>query len=747
MPNLRLSLRHSLVLASGALTLLLAGCAFSGTGTTTSATTGGSTSSAQKGLGGTIHGGKQAIYNSTVSLYAMNTSTGNYGDTPTLYATTHTGFDGSFNFVRGADGGTNSGSAGTALYSCPTGAGTGSAGSATDPEMYLVASGGDTSGTINLSNAGSAYNNTAVKFYLAIGDCNSLSAATQVVMNELTTVGTIVSLQQFFNPATEAIGAPSTNVSGLVNAIGMIPNLVNVGTGAVQSAVNPTSTVPGITITATPEFQKLNTIANILAACVSSSSASSTACSTLFANAVPPNSAASTNFSSTSYTPATDTALALDYMFINPTESQDYAAGSGKLFNLYNLPTTSTAPFAPVLAAQPMDWTIGVQFTPSGTCTNTTVAGTPQPLLNDSYGIAVDAAGNVWLGGGGGTSTNPGVLAKISPSGGALKCLNVGDGGNTTGRRVAIDNNGNVWWVTDQGIMEYVVDAGNTAVGTMLTWPLPGGGTIKGSGLAADQNGNIFVAPEAGAAQIYEYPAVSTLSAPFAGTSIVALGSTQLSATGKPYRDIVVSINGNLLTEGTGSTRYVYAFVGSGVTYTDSLVTLTSAADSTSYGLAGASDGTVVGGNTCCARAGGLYRVSLTTTTPAQVNYSANYAGGQNADRSIAIDGADNIWTGGATYANDSTGTLSTMAETDKSYAAISPAGTTPSSCATTPANGCDAFGGFSKSFFVLDSTYALAVDGSGNVWGAPDSGSHLWYWAIIGQAVPLKTPIVSNLH
>src|SRR6201999_3497573 len=110
-----------------------------------------------------------------------------------------------------------------------------------------------------------------------IGDCESLSPATQVVMNEMTTVGSLVALQQFFNPQTEAIGAPSTNVTGLVNAIKMIANLVDTTGGAAQQTVTPTSTVSGITITATPEYQKLNTMANILAACVSSTSGTSTA--------------------------------------------------------------------------------------------------------------------------------------------------------------------------------------------------------------------------------------------------------------------------------------------------------------------------------------------------------------------------------------------------------------------------------------------------------------------------------------
>jgi len=742
--------------AAGFVTLFLAGCAASSTsgvqgGLTGSNASGSSTPAAS--MIGYVHGGKQAIYNATVSLYEMNTSTANYGDTPILAAHTTTGYNGSFSFTRAANGGTASG----ATYACPSGASTGTPGSAADPEMYLVSSGGDTSGTITVSNVASAYNNAHAKFILAIGDCNSLSASTQVVMNEITTVGTMVALQQFFNPMTEAIGSPSTNVTGLVNSIAMISNLVSIANGAVQQSVTPASTVPGITITATPEFQKMNTIANILAACVSSNpTVSATACTALSTNAVPPASSAVTNFSTiTSYPSATDTLLAVDYMSINPTESQDYYAGTGKLYNLYSLPSTSTAPYSPALAAQPMDWTVGIVFVPSGTCTNTTASGTPEAFLSSEYSVAIDKNGNILMGGSGSGD----VLAEINPQGAAINCLNSGGTGNSAGRELAIDSQGNVWWATSQGLLEFVTDTGNTAVGTLITHPQPSG--FKVSGLAADQHGNIFVAPDATSSTLYEYVGAATATS---AVTPVSIGTLALSASGYPYRNLVVNAAGYLVTEGSGG-NYVYTYSPATTTTTKATTTT---GGSTVYGAAGASDGTTVIGNSCCARAGGLLRINPTlTATSAMTSYSPLFAGGQNADRGIAVDGADNIWTGGATYGNDSTGTLNAVGESDKNYNPLSPQGVEPplvystagnyspgdgdcgASTGATAADECQVQGGFMKPFFYLNSIYGMAIDGSGNVWGAPDSSTvgQINYWVIVGAAVPLKTPIVSNLH
>lgn len=723
------------LLAMGPLVLALAGCSMVrdiGTGAGTAGT-----ASSSSTIGGKAFGGRQAIYNATVTLYAMNTSTANYGDTPTAYAQTTTDVTGHFTFVKGVDGVPNTGT--TPAFSCPANASTAAAGTADNPFMYIVASGGDTSGSINLSNIGSAYNNTAAKLILAGIDCNSLSAATQVVMNEVTTVGTMVAMQQFFNPMNEALGAPSTNITGLKNAIAMVSNLVDAGTGVALQNTSVSSSVAGVSVVATPEYQKLNTMANILAACVSSSSASSAACQALATNAVPPPHASATNFPSiSSYPSATDTLLAIDYMNTNPTESQDYGA-TGKFNNLYTLPALGTAPFQPALTAQPMDWAVSIAYTVSGTCTNTvTVTGTTpgsQAFLMGAYGLAVDKDGNVWLGGSGGSVASGvgDVLARISPTGEPQLCLNYGDT-QTAGRKIAIDTLGNVFWGTNQGLMEYVGDSSNAAYGTMLRHPLPSG--IHIAGVAVDTTGNAFIAPDSTLGRIYEYSNAGTATAP---VTAVTIGDTDMPLAGAPYQNVVLDSAGHLFTHGSGtSSGQVFMYTNTGSAYTD--LKLSVSGVSTPYGLAQLSNGNIVGGNTCCANAGRLYQFS--NVDGSSVSKSGLYAGGTTGTRGLAVDGADNIWQGSGTYPADAAGTIFPLGVTDVNYNPISPQGVTPSTCGSAAPSYCQTLGGYQRPWMTT-SMYAMAPDGSGNFWIAL-SGN---YYVFVGAAVPIKTPIANNIH
>ncbi|MEO6923260.1 MAG: hypothetical protein ABI142_05495, partial [Bryocella sp.] len=502
-----LTMRRLLPVVACSATLLVTGCAFTG-GSAISAGGSGASSLSQGNMRGVARGGRQGIYNATVTLYAMSTSTGNYGDTPIQMAQTlTTDSNGDFAFTKGNDGDltpvpTISAGNTSSTWSCPAGASAAAAGSATNPYIYLVAAGGDTSGA---GTSSSNYNNSFSKLMVVLGSCSSLSTGSMFTVNEATTVASMVALQQFFNPMTQAIGSKATNVVGLTNAISMIGNLVNPGTGVMLQAFTPATGVPGATVTVTPEYQKLNTMANILASCVSSNPNSSAgACNALVANAVPPTfappatlggqapgapvtspvppstcspspcadppsntnppynavateSAAVTNFPTiTTYPAVADVLQAIDYMLINPTESQDYLQGTGKLYNLYTAGTSGTPPFSPALTAQPSDWTVGIGFVPGGGCHNlhsiaiTLVTTPPSPpttpdvtFMNGEYGMAVDKIGNIWMGGSGGSgSTSYDVLGELSPTGIPINCLSSASSGttmNTAGRRIAID--------------------------------------------------------------------------------------------------------------------------------------------------------------------------------------------------------------------------------------------------------------------------------------------------------------------
>ena len=121
------------------------------------------------------------------------------------------------------------------------------------------------------------------------------------------------------------------------------------------------STTPGGN--GTVPQSEINTLANIVASCISTNGPGSSNCVTLFSNA---KSAGSTG------TTPSDTATAA----INIAHNPGNAVGT-----LFGLQGGVAAPFAPYLSATPNDFTIGVSFT-----------GVKYP-----QGMAVDKAGNIWV--------------------------------------------------------------------------------------------------------------------------------------------------------------------------------------------------------------------------------------------------------------------------------------------------------------------------------------------------------------
>jgi hypothetical protein len=248
-------------------------------------------------------------------------------------------------------------------YTCTTG-----------EQLYLLATGGNPGLTGNV-------NNSALSLMAAIGACPSNGAAglanETIVINEVTTVATAYALAGFAtSPTSISSGTSSQSTLALANAFLNIPNLVDGPSGSALAQVP----APGSGVA--PQAA-LNTLGNILAGCVNSDGTGS-ACSTLFAN-----------------TPATlggsdfplDTASAA----INLAHHQ--AANAGNLFNLQ----VPAAPFAPVLASAPTDFTLPITFTPASLAANE---------------LAVDASGNVYFAGASSSITelqSNGVPAALSP--------------------------------------------------------------------------------------------------------------------------------------------------------------------------------------------------------------------------------------------------------------------------------------------------------------------------------------------
>jgi hypothetical protein len=668
---------------------------------------------------GKVHGGNQPISGAVVKLYAAGTT--GYGTGSTLLASTTTSLDGSgsFSFTQVP---TQPGSLGSS-YACPS----------SKSLIYLVSSGGDP-----LNNNGSN-NNTAAVMMAALGQCGSASGLF-VNINEASTVASVFALAQYINPGSSTpasvtigtngdytLASPPQAGIGLINAFATVPNLENLATGLSNTTFTPTTGggAAGVTVTGTPESAKINTMANILASCVNNANASATNCATLFSNAIPPT-ASVTSQPTATFSTAVDTLQAAYYMATNPIDSVSTSPNTTNIAALYGLASANAA-FQTTLSAQPLDWTIGISYTATGTCTNANSAG----FLASPETVAVDAGGNVWMLNGATGATN--ALVQFGPTGAPQKCL---AGNITTGRGLTIDTNGNVWAVgsvaSSSAIYEYLTN------GTSLTWPA----TYAAAGIVADGSGNIFYSPSTGAVSLQEFPGAA--SASVAAVSSTAVGSSVASAA---YLYLAADHAGNIYAPNASGNNLYEWVAGNSYAWTDLGSTSTVV---NGYGASIDRSGYIIGGNTCCANAVSnvIFKIAPTGTA-LTTTVSAKYPGGLVAPRSSAVDGANNYWFGmgyptvPATVGPPATSTIFAIGETDSSFNSLSPQGTTPATCSSTNTN-CYTNGGFQKPGLLTATSMAvrgIAIDLSGNVWAPSSAGA---MEEIVGAAVPVVTPIVA---
>ncbi len=214
-------------------TLLLTGCA--------AMQSTGPVSIAIPAMQGKAFGGQQPVNGATIQLYAVGTTGYGSAATPLLTSTVKSAADGSFSL--------------TSRYTCQTGS-----------ELYITATGGDPGGGTN----------PALAMMTALGRCETLTASTFIFINELTTVGSVWALAPFMSGSN--VGAPPTNTQGLADAFSDVNQLVNTGSGTTPGPTLPSSAVVPVA--------QINTVADILAACVNSTGAGSGLgpCDILFRN-------------------------------------------------------------------------------------------------------------------------------------------------------------------------------------------------------------------------------------------------------------------------------------------------------------------------------------------------------------------------------------------------------------------------------------------------------------------------------
>jgi hypothetical protein len=194
----------------------------------------------------------------------------------------------------------------------------------------------------------------------ALGPCGNLTAATSVLINEVTTVAAAYALTPYMK-SYGSVGSNSNDAQMMADAFTMAAELANTASGTTPGVGVPTGQVV--------PSQKLNTLADIVSACINSSggkAGDSSSCGLLFSLASVASGGA-----------PTDTIGALLDIAQNPTSNVR------PIFDL-NPPTD---PFQPSLSAAPADWTLGISSpTPSPTFSPTpgNYGVSPSVILSDT---------------------------------------------------------------------------------------------------------------------------------------------------------------------------------------------------------------------------------------------------------------------------------------------------------------------------------------------------------------------------
>ena len=469
-------MRSSYAIVLFACALLLSGC--SGTPVLTSTATGSVPGAA---ITGKVHGGQNAISGAHVYLLAVSTTA--YGgpgipassnNASVLLLTSGSGSD-SLGYYVTTD--SNGNFSITNDYTCPS----------AYKNTYVYAVGGN-------PGLASGTNNTAATLVAPVSTCNTTNF---VWVNEVSTIAAIYATAGFITDPTN-VGYPGSSTlaeTDFSNAVDTIENLYTPTTGvALATTLGGNGTVPQA---------EINTLANILAACINSTGPTSTPCATLFANAM------------NGSTPPTDTATAAVNIAHNP---------GANIANLCGL-QTATSPFQPDLscaaASLPNDFTIAIVYTGGG--------------LDSPGGIAVDGSGNVWV-----PNRGNATLSAFNPVGAVLSGSPYGSGSEVSDPiGVAFDGSGDAWASDYAGaISEYSPSSSMWLSGAS---GITGGDLYAPWGIAIDTANDVWVANSAGNS-ISEY---SPSSAKFLISGFTSGG---LSA---PY-GVAIDVSGNVWVANQG---------------------------------------------------------------------------------------------------------------------------------------------------------------------------------------------------
>lgn len=582
-------------------------------------------------LQGKARGGNQPIAWSIITLYAAGNS--GYGSAnPVGY-----GFSDQNGDV-------------TAIYYCP----------ASNPQIYAVAAGGD---------AGGGYN-TAIGLSAPLGQCQSLPA--QITLDEVTTAASVYALAQFLDATGQQPGTSAGNAVGLNNAVSVFGNLADVASGAAQTALpaGASGTLP---------TASLNTLADILAPCVTSSGPTSSQCAALFSGATPTGGTA----------PASTLQAALN-IARNP---------GNNVATLFALAGTS-GPFQPALSAAPNDWTLGISYSGGN--------------LLDLRGLAIDAGGNVWtanLLSASGVNSGNGAVVQLNPQG-VQSSPFLDNGAVHSPSGIAVDSSGNVWVANLRSASAVNSGLGSisglSGTGVSLSGsPFTVAGLSRAGLIATDASGNVWVGGGRNVAELNHaggytgtlYPVNdSTHATPnLTGLELDNGGNIWLSDAAN--NELVQLSAGNPAQQVAGSPYSGGGLIGPVGFALDASVNAWAANNATF----GASNG--------------VSELLNSTTGYSAVQHLGNGVYTPAAQGGVAVDGAGKVW-----IANQGSNGIDAVV-------ALSGDGT--------PLSGSP----FTGSGALSARPSSVAIDPSGNVWVGGGAGNNVV--EVVGAAVPVRAPMI----
>jgi hypothetical protein len=434
-------------------------------------------------------------------------------------------------------------------------------------------------------------NNPGIVNVAMLGTCpgvgNFTNTISYVFMNEVATAAMAYGMSAFATDGVH-INTSTTNLIGLQNAALNVANLYNVQGAPLELPGNSAqgegqianqATVAG---NGTAPQAELDTLGNILAACVDSSyviGSTTGPCITLFADA--------TTTGTPSGVKPTDIATAAINMAHNP--------GTANVVALSSLPT-GTVPFAPNLNATPKDFTVAITY-------NNIVA---------PGGIAIDASGNAFVP----SNTTSGYVTKLSPAGAVLATSATGGSGFDS---VAVDVNGNVFVAAKNSNAVYTY---TNSVGAVVTSPWTSPTMSAPSSVIVDSTGYVYVADGGGNAGIIQkFTNAGSHNATIQNACMDGVSSISIDPSNYLWADSFTNSAGCRLSNPGGTSTFALSA---------SLVEPNNIAIDS-------------GGNGWVALQGDNYLAEITSGGGGAL-IGGPGVGGTSAPTWIAIDGLDNVW-------------------------------------------------------------------------------------------------------